>query len=294
MTIPSAFELASNRITKLPTETATSMKSIFDFNASREAGISAHHTFRLSSYSVAAGERIAIDVSEVDQILFSLHGTVTVSQHDDAVLVNPWDCIALAAGEPAGLLNSGVAAAQLLLLAADPHVYYEAGRRPVVAGPLAGRRVARWGEVKGYDDAFVTSKTPGLEKRVFKLLNRGISAGQHVVPALSFEFPFTMSIIEMEAGKGATLHSHATEEVFIPLDGALDLFWGDEAEGSLRLGRHEVASMPMGLMRGFRNENGRPLHMLALVGGWNRQSVDSVRYQSEAFPPISKSETALG
>lgn len=283
MASPSAFELATSRIAKLPPDPATSVTSIFDFTGSGDAAIAERHSFGLGLCLVEPGESLDIAVSEADQILFCLQGNVVVRQGVGEVGAKRWDCMALAPGEPAQVRNAGAEAARLLLLAADPQAYRDSGRTPAVGGPFEGRRIARWGEVKGYDDAFVTSNTPGLEKRVFKLVNRGISVGAHLEPALPFEFPFSMSIIEMEVGKGATLHAHATEEVFVPLDGDLDLFWGDEAEGRMRLAQHEIVSMPTGLMRGFTNGNGRQFHMLALVGGWNRQSVDSVVYRSPEF-----------
>jgi len=280
---PSAFELATSRIARLPAEPATSVTPIFDFAGPRDAAIPERHSFRLSLCQIAPDARLAIEACDVDRILFCLQGEVAVGQDGAAVAAKRWDCMALAPGVPAQAHNAGTAPARLLLLAPDPQVYRDTGRKPAVDGPFEGRRVARWGKVKGYDDAFVTSSTPGLEKRVFKLVNRGISVGAHLEPALPFEFPFSMSIIEMEADKGATLHAHATEEVFVPLDGDLDLFWGDDAESRMRLAQHEIVSMPTGLMRGFTNGNGRQLHMLALVGGWNRQSVDSVTYLSPEF-----------
>ena len=290
MRVPSAFDLARHRMA--PLAGASPSATVFDYRDPAAAGIPEKHSFRLDVLVLDPDRRrVRIDGAPTDRIMFCLAGSVHVTQSGDDVSLRRWDCLALEASQAIDLARGDDAVeARVLLLTPDPAAYAAAGRAATVGGELGGARLARWGQVKGYDDAFATSGTPGLEKRVFKILNRGISAGAHVVPALPFEFPFAMSIIEMEAGKGATLHSHATEEVFIPLDGALDLFWGDSAEGMLRVAEHELVSMPTGLMRGFRNENGRRFHMIALVGGWNRQSIDSVTYRSDSFPAISAKE----
>ncbi len=280
---PSALQIARRRMASLETGTGGACRVIFDFDPASQPEITDHHAFRTTLGTVAHDEALDFAAVAADQILFCLDGTVAVEHGADRLLLRRWDLLSLQAGLPVRIVGADPAASRCLLVTADPAAYRAAGRMPTVSGPLDSRRVGRWGEVKGYDDAFVTSATPGLEKRVFKLLNRGISQGAHLLPALAHEFPFTMSIVQMEADKGATLHSHATEEVFIALDGHFDLHWGDDASGRIRMARHDLLSMPTQLMRGFRNGNGRRFHMLVFVGGWNQQSQTSVTYVQDEF-----------
>jgi mannose-6-phosphate isomerase-like protein (cupin superfamily) len=284
MGTPTAYDLARTRMTRLSTAGLPAGESaLFGNGGCSTAAIEGHHAFNAVLVTVEAGQAVELEAMQTDRILFVLSGSSRVTQGEVSTECSRWDCLALSAAVPVNIAAKPGSAARFLHLSAEPAAYTAAGRQPVVTGAFDDKRVARWGHVRGYDDAFVTSSTPGLEKRVFKLLNRGISAGAHVVPALPHEYPFTLSIVEMEAGKGATLHSHATEEIFVALDGHLDLFWGPEGEGRMRMAEGEMISIPVGLMRGFRNENGRQFHMLAIVGGWNRESVESVTYNASAY-----------
>lgn len=281
-----AFDLARGRMARLTSGRCTGSVELFG-SEMPQGGIQGPHSFGGEMYQVFAQDRVTVPARAVDHILFLVEGRAEISQGGQTTACSRWDCIALAAGAPVSIAAVGSDMARLLHLVPTAASYAQAGRQPSVAGPFDHTRVARWGQVKGYDDAFVTSTTPGLEKRVFKLLNRGISVSGHIQPALPHEFPFTMSIIEMEPDKGATLHAHATEEMFIALDGDLDLVWTSHGERRMRLSQGELVSMPTDVMRGFRNLNGRQFHMLAIVGGWNRQSVDSVTYGSADYQPVS-------
>ena len=78
------------------------------------------------------------------------------------------------------------------------------------------------------------------------------------------------------SGKGAALHRHATEEVFIPVKGPWQVFWleGDE-ERTVDLDEGDVVNVPIGIYRGFRSLSDRPDALLmAIVGGPDAGKVD--------------------
>ena len=79
--------------------------------------------------------------------------------------------------------------------------------------------------------------------------------------------PFSFSLIEVGPGNGAGLHSHTTEEVFMPIDGKLAVFWGEQGENEIVLGPLDTITVPIGVMRGFRNAGNETAMMLAVVGG---------------------------
>ncbi|MBC7781422.1 MAG: cupin domain-containing protein [Proteobacteria bacterium] len=128
-------------------------------------------------------------------------------------------------------------------------------------------RVARWGEVEPYGETFIESRLPGMSKRLYKLINRGVLENKGVTPAITGEHRFGVTLIEVPVGQGASLHSHITEEVFFPLNGRMIVTWGDKGEHALELNQWDCISMPVGVMRGFRNPNDHDLLIYSVVGG---------------------------
>jgi hypothetical protein len=76
------------------------------------------------------------------------------------------------------------------------------------------KRVARWGKVKPCEQTFIESRLPGFEKRLYKIINRGVLENKGVEPAIDGSHRFAVTLIEVPVGQGAKLHSHNTEEVF--------------------------------------------------------------------------------
>ena len=81
---------------------------------------------------------------------------------------------------------------------------------------------------------------------------------------------FGVTLIEVPVGQGANLHSHKTEEVFFPLNGKMLIIWGPEGEHQLMLNQWDCISVPVGVMRGFRNPNDHDLVVYSVVGGVGR------------------------
>ncbi|MEI7530328.1 MAG: cupin domain-containing protein [Betaproteobacteria bacterium] len=129
------------------------------------------------------------------------------------------------------------------------------------------RRIARWGKVAPYGESFIESRLPGFQKNLYKIINRGVLENQGVSPAIEGDHRFGVSLIEIPPGQGANLHSHLTEEVFFPLNGKMIVFWGDNAEHQVELNQWDCFSVPVGLMRGFKNPNDHTLVVYSVVGG---------------------------
>ncbi len=132
---------------------------------------------------------------------------------------------------------------------------------------MESTRIARWGRVKPYGETFIESRLPGMRKNLYKIINRGVLENRGVVPAIPGEHRFGVSFIEVPVGQGASLHAHETEEVFCPLNGRMEVIWGDEGQYSIMLEQWDVISCPVGVMRGFRNPNPHALVVYSVVGG---------------------------
>jgi uncharacterized RmlC-like cupin family protein len=55
--------------------------------------------------------------------------------------------------------------------------------------------------------------------------------------------------------------------VFMPVDGKLAVFWGDQGEHEVELGPLDTITVPIGVMRGFRNADSKTIQVIAIVGG---------------------------
>ena len=80
---------------------------------------------------------------------------------------------------------------------------------------------------------------------------------------------FSVTYVRAKTGRGAALHRHATEEVFIPVKGRWQVFWLEgEEERTLDLGEGDVVNVPIGIYRGFRSLSDAPDALLmAIIGG---------------------------
>jgi mannose-6-phosphate isomerase-like protein (cupin superfamily) len=87
---------------------------------------------------------------------------------------------------------------------------------------------------------------------------------------------FSVTYIRAPKGKGAALHRHATEEVFVPVLGRWQVFWMEgEQERTVDLDEGDMVNVPIGIYRGFRNLSDRPDALLmAIIGGPDAGKVD--------------------
>jgi len=109
---------------------------------------------------------------------------------------------------------------------------------------------------------------PGCEREIYNIIGRGVSEDvNHYVPITDNQ-GFNVCIVECEAGKGTLHHDHETIEAFMPLSGTWKVFWGDDEDtNSVTIGKFDVASVPIGLMRGFRNVGDEKAMLMVTVGG---------------------------
>jgi mannose-6-phosphate isomerase-like protein (cupin superfamily) len=133
-------------------------------------------------------------------------------------------------------------------------------------------RVARFAALRPTQD-YVDALIPGCERTTFRVL------GEPPDAPLAAE-QFHLNIVRCAPGKSAPLHNHLTQEVFIPLTGLWEIFWGPAGERSLRLGAFDTVSIPAGVSRGFRNVGDSEACLIGIAGGHDPGRInwpDSVR-----------------
>jgi mannose-6-phosphate isomerase-like protein (cupin superfamily) len=135
-------------------------------------------------------------------------------------------------------------------------------------------RTARFDKLRPSKQAFVDTRIPEHERDIFNVIGAGVTEDPELTPAITAAQDFNVTYVGAEAGKGAALHSHPTVEVFIAMSGRWAVFWGDEGESEIELDPWDVVSVPVGVMRGFRNIGDGHAYLMALLGGTSAGKVD--------------------
>lgn len=126
--------------------------------------------------------------------------------------------------------------------------------------------VARFKDQKSSAKAFIDTRIEGHEREIFSIIGGGVMEDPAMNPPIAAQ-EFHLAMIRAEPGKGAALHAHLTQEVFMPLTGRWAIYWGPEGAKEVILEPHDVISVPIHVMRGFRNVGNETAMMLAVVGG---------------------------
>ncbi|MEM7542691.1 MAG: cupin domain-containing protein [Pseudomonadota bacterium] len=126
--------------------------------------------------------------------------------------------------------------------------------------------VARFKDQASSHEAFLDTRIPGYEREIFSIIGNGVQEDPSMAPKIPPQ-DFHLAMIRAEPGKGAALHSHLTQEVFMPLTSTWSIHWGPQGEQEVILEPYDVISVPLHIMRGFRNVGGQSGMMLAVVGG---------------------------
>ncbi|CAN7491804.1 cupin domain-containing protein [Variovorax sp. LjRoot290] len=129
-------------------------------------------------------------------------------------------------------------------------------------------QVARFAELKGNKAGFLDTRLPGGAKENLKLIGRG-SSENPLPPAISGDHRYVMNWVRIPPGGGSRMHSHPTQEVFIPVEGAMTIYWidADAQEHAISAQPRDCVSVEGGAMRGFRNDADTEALMLTIVTG---------------------------
>ena len=137
--------------------------------------------------------------------------------------------------------------------------------------------VARANKVKALDVAFLDQRIQRYERDIINMVGMGVTENPLLKPNVKEGATgFSVTYVRAKTGKGAALHRHATEEVFIPVKGPWQVFWLEgEEERTVDLDEGDVINVPIGIYRGFRSLSDRPEALLmAIVGGPDAGKVD--------------------
>lgn len=125
-----------------------------------------------------------------------------------------------------------------------------AATRAIEPAELEQSYVARFKDLVEDPEVFADIKQPGGQRRHFHV----ISENNHIGPAkITTPHHFHMSYLEVPPGSAALLHAHDAPEIFIAMTGRFVIQYGDDGQQQLELEPLDVVSVPVGLMRTFKN-----------------------------------------
>ncbi len=135
-------------------------------------------------------------------------------------------------------------------------------------------RTALFEDLRPSQQAFVDTRIPEHERDIYNVIGHGVTEDSDLKPAITAVEGFNVTYIGADPGKGAALHSHATVEVFVAMTGRWVVDWGDDGDGEIELGPLDMVSVPVGVMRGFRNAGDQHAYLMAILGGDDAGRVD--------------------
>lgn len=136
------------------------------------------------------------------------------------------------------------------------------------------QRVAIFKNLTSSSRPLVDAVLPQFHREIFNIIGGGVTEDATMKIPITAVEGFHMSIIKAAPQKGTGLHNHKTVEVLMPLTGQWSVQWGDHGENEMTLDQYDVISVPVNVMRGFRNDSPHEALMLAVVGGTDPGSVD--------------------
>jgi quercetin dioxygenase-like cupin family protein len=162
----------------------------------------------------------------------------------------------------------------------DPRLRGQSARA-VTVEQMERENVARLDAMKGSELAFLDQRIPGYQREIINIIGMGVVENMGdpdlkpkiQAPAHGFAVTYVRNTPQ---GRGAALHRHPTEEVFIAARGAWEVYWLEgETERQVTLRPGDIVNVPIGIYRGFRNACDDPeATLIAIVGGPDPGKVD--------------------
>lgn len=135
------------------------------------------------------------------------------------------------------------------------------------------QRTARYSTISTSPRAFVDPYLPGHERKLHSVIGNGVTGDPNFKPAIAAAEHFHVDYITAAEGRGAALHAHDTEEVFVAMRGRWQVYWldadGKAAETTRRhivLDKSDVVSLPPEGMRGCASLDGERGLLLSILG----------------------------
>ena len=135
--------------------------------------------------------------------------------------------------------------------------------------PPLRERLVQYSELRPCTNAFIDARSPGSDKKEnFTIIGPGVAENPHQYVHIDEPHGFNIGAARQPPGCTNSLHSHASEEVFIVHQGTWRFFWGEHGyAGEVKLEVGDTISIPINVFRGFENIGTDVGFMFAVLGG---------------------------
>jgi quercetin dioxygenase-like cupin family protein len=128
------------------------------------------------------------------------------------------------------------------------------------------RRLVRFKEVPQLKNAYDETQLLAHQRVLYRYFGNQASDAKDVPPAVE-GISLNVALATAEPGKGAPLHDHECEEIFVVMRGAFEVSFGENGEETVLLHEWDAISVPSGIHRAWRNVGPPDGCIMAILAG---------------------------
>lgn len=154
----------------------------------------------------------------------------------------------------------------------------EVGRIPQRASvEEVHRNVVRFKQVTPNWEAYPEAILPAHQRAIYRYVGTAGGVDERIPPTVTTG-DVSFALAYADPGRGAPLHDHTSQEIFLPLTGSWRIYFGEEGKEDVILEPWDAVLVPRGMQRGFANAGREPGYLMAIIARGD-----------EPFPDYSKS-----
>ncbi len=148
------------------------------------------------------------------------------------------------------------------------------------------KRLVRFKSVPPLRNAYDETQIAAYQRVLYRYFGNAASDAKDVPPAVE-GLDMNLALVTAGPGKGAPLHHHECEEIFMALKGDWVIYFGDDGEHEVLLHEWDAVSVPADVHRGFRNA-GREDGVLMAILGSGKTELPVYRADYSKLPEVVK------